>query len=114
LKFTQELRTFLDARLVAFVATTIIVGFGVAHWNGLRAAAESTAGGQFASLAYDLGFGQATWIVVLVVIAAAIVSSFAKGLKSYESRRLAVQLIMTTVIFSVLNLALLVYRSSVI
>ncbi len=112
MKFTQELRAFLDARLAAFAAATIIVGFGVAHWNGLRAVGESTADGQFASLAYDIAFGQATWIVVLVVIAAAFVSSFVKGLKSYESRRLAVQLVMTTVIFSVLNLALLAYRAT--
>jgi hypothetical protein len=112
MKFTQELRTFLDARLVVFAATTIVVGFGVAHWSGLRAAAESTAGGQFAALAYDIAFGQAVSIVLLIVVAAAVVGSFVKGLKSYEARRLAVQLMMTTVIFAALNLALLAYRST--
>ncbi len=112
MKFTQELKTFLDTRLVVFTATTIIVGFGAAHWNGLRAAAESTAGGQFAALAYDIGFSQVVWTVVLIVIVSAIVGSFAKGLKSYESRRLAVQLVMTILIFEVLNIALLAYRST--
>ena len=111
-RWLQELRTFLDARLVVIAAITTIVGFGAAHWNGLRAAADSTVGGQFASLAYDLAFGQAAWTVVLIVIAATIVVSFITGVKSYESRRLAVQLLVTTVIFAVLNLALLAYRSS--
>ena len=112
MKFTQELRTFFDARLIVYAAATIVVGFGVAHWNGLRAAAESSAGGQFASLAYDIAFGQAALIVVLILIVAAFVGSFAKGLKSYESRRLAVQLIITTMIFAGLNLALLAFRST--
>jgi hypothetical protein len=112
MKFTQEIRSFLDARLAVFTAMTIVVGFGAAHWSGLRAAAESTAGGQFASLAYDIAFGQASWTVVLIVIAAAFVGSFFKGLRSYESRRLAVQLMMATIIFMGLNLALLAFRST--
>lgn len=108
MRFTREFRTFLDARLAVFVAITIVVGFGVAHWNGLRAAADSN----FAALAYDIGFSQAAWVVVLIVIAAAFVGSFFKGVRSYEGRRFAAQLLITMVIFCALNLALLAFRST--
>lgn len=111
MKFAQEFRKCFDGRLVMIATTTIILGFGVAHWIGLRAAADSTGGSQFASLAYDLAFGQAAFTVMAIVIAATIVVSFATGVRSYESRRLAVQLIITNMTFAALNLALLAYRS---
>lgn len=107
MKFAQELRKLFDARLVMIATTTIILGFGVAHWNGLRAAADSTGGSEFASLAYDLAFGKAAWTVMAIVIAATVIVSFVTGVRSYESRRLAVQLIITNMIFATLNLALL-------
>ena len=112
MKFAQELRSFLDARLVIIATTTTVLGFGASHWNGLRAAGESPYGGEFASAAYDIAFGQAAWTVMSLVIAATVILGFATGGKSYESRRLAVQLIITTVIFAALNLALLAYRAS--
>ena len=108
MRFTRELRKFLDARLAVVAATTNVVGFGVAHWYGLRAAAEST----FAALAYDIAFSQAAWVVVLILIAAAFVGSFVKGVRSHEGSRFAAQLLITVVIFLALNFAFLEFRST--
>jgi hypothetical protein len=112
MKFAQELRKCFDARMLAIVMTTVVVGFGVAHWSGLRAAAASIGGRPFASLAYDVAFGQVTWTVQIVVTAAAVVVGVFRGISSYESRRLPVQLLMATMIFAVLNFAVLAYRSA--
>ena len=112
MKFAQELRSFLDTRLVIMSASACLIGFGLAHWNGLRAAAESPYGGAFASLAYDIAFGQIVLAVILVVFGATAIVGFATKVKSYESRRLAVQLMITSMIFAALNLVFLAFKTS--
>ena len=111
MKFTQELRTYLDARLAVFVFATTVLGFGVAHWNGTRAA-QSASEDIFATLAYDVAFSQAAWIVILVLIAVAFIGSLFKGLWSYEGKRLAIQLMFANLFFALCNLALLAFRAA--
>ena len=112
MKFAQELKSFLDTRLMIMSASACVIGLGLAHWNGLRAAVESSYGGAFASLAYDVAFGQVAWVVISVVLGATVIVGFATKGKSYESRRLAVQLIITSMIYAALNLVLLAFKAS--
>lgn len=112
MKFAEEIKSFLDARLAIIASTTSVVGLGAAHWNGLRAAGESSYGGAFAAAHYEIAFGYVTWTVMVVLIAAAGIVGLATGGKSRESRRFVVQLFMTLAIFGALNLILLQFRLS--
>ena len=110
MKFARELRDSIDARLAIIAVVTSVVGFAIAHWNGLRLAGESKYGGLFANLHYDLGFSQVVWAVFSVVMLAGISVGVATRLKSIESRRLAMQLFMSAGIFCLLNLVLLAFH----
>ena len=110
MKIAQELRNCLDARLAIIATTTSVVGLGVAHWNGLRAASESKYGGAFAKLHYDLAFGQAVWAVFSIMMVVAIPIVIATRRKPNESRTLAVQLFIAVGIFCIVNLVLLAFR----
>ena len=110
MKFTQELRNSIDARLAKIASVTNLGGFAVAHWNGLRLAGQSKYGGAFANLHYDLGFSQVVWAVFSLVMLAGISVGIATRLKSVESRRLAAQLFMSAGAFCLLNLVLLLLQ----
>ena len=110
MKFAQELRNSIDARLAIIVSTTSLGGLAIAHWNGLRLAGQSKYGGAFASLHYDLGFSQAAWAVFSLVVLAGISVGIATRLKSIESRRLAAQLFMSAGAFCLVNLVLLLFQ----
>ena len=112
MKFAEEFKSFLDTRLAVIASTTSVVGLGAAHWNGLRAAGESSYGGGFAATYYEIAFGHVTSTVMVILIAAAGLVGIATGGLSIESRRLVVQLFMTLVIFGALNLILLQFRLS--
>lgn len=110
MKFARELRDSIDARLAIIALTTSLVGFAIAHWNGLRLAGESKYGGEFANLHYDIGFSQAAWTVFSIVMFVGISVGIASRLKSIESRRLAAQLFVSAGLFCLLNLVLLVFQ----
>ena len=85
-------------------------GFGIAHWNGLRLAEDTTAGPSFGSVYYELGFSQGAWSVQFLVIVAALIAGVAQILKLGDFTRLAVQLAATSVIYAALQFATLLIR----
>ena len=111
MKIAQELRNCLDVSMTINKPNTSLVGLGVAHWNGLRAASESQYGGAFAKLHNELAFSQAAWAVISILMVVAISIGIATRRKSNESRRLATQLFIAVGIFCVFNLVLLAFRS---
>ena len=76
MKFAQEFRSSIDARVAKIAITTSLGGFALLHWNGLRLAGKSKYDGAFAKPHYDLGFSQAVWAVFSVVILVILLNRF--------------------------------------
>jgi len=110
LKFARELISFVDFRLALITAATALVGFGAAKWNELRPSTDATGEIYTPSIAYEVGFGQGVAFVLQAVILAAVLVGLAAIISGRNSKRLAVQLTISTAIFAALNLAMLVVQ----
>lgn len=100
MNLAKDLTKFLDVGLLLIAAATVTLGFGIAHWNGLRLAADTTGGPSFASAYYELGFSQGAWSVQILVIAAGLIAGVATILKIGDFTRLAIQLAATSAIYA--------------
>ena len=109
MKPLQELLKFFDARLLILVVATAPFGFAIAHWYGNKARLDYSKHDFLASLAYEIGFGQALWAVHICLLVAAIIVVVVTRAKSYGAKRLAVQLFVNAAVFAALSFAAFVF-----
>lgn len=112
MKLIRDLTKYFDGSLLIIVALTVILGFGIAHWNGLRVSDDSPSNTIFKFAAYEISFGQGAGAVLVFIISIAFIAGVATMLRIHPAERLAVQFIIASGIFSILNLMILAIWTS--